>query len=569
MAQIRQFKGMKITSESEVGFVPNTIMLADTGEGSFNLFVSGDEGDASLYPISEPTIEHIEDSETEWDTPAAVSARYIRNLKRDTHGFLYGNVYTEEHTLTLEDAGMSVDTNATVNFPAWVFKKGTLVTITNTGEKLVHLAPKIDVTLLSHGLEEGKLLAVPPYGIATARYIGDNRWVIVGASVVNVEDLYLSPIAKRRNTNDTGWTYYATPLAVSGEVYKFEGEWYYVAVDNSDLRDKVAFWDSDEAPVEQSIQDKPVTANRVVTTRVNDMDSMFQDATSFNQDIGGWDTSDVTNMRFMFQGAASFNQDIGGWDTSNVADMAYVFLGAASFNQDIGGWDTSNVTDMSAMFNGAAVFNQDIGGWDTSNVTDMSNMFSMADSFNQDIGGWDTSNVTDMTYMFAGATAFNQDIGGWDVRNVVDMYEMFSNAVAFNGDIGGWDTSNVARMSFMFSRAQAFNRNIGGWNVLKVHDMGSMFENASAFNQDLSNWCVKLIPAKPNGFDKGTDNWDKTGRQPNWGCGSVAGGGTAEDPKCKLKANYDGFYIVSKPYSTGSYSGGHRKVDLGRPIKHC
>jgi surface protein len=54
--------------------------------------------------------------------------------------------------------------------------------------------------------------------------------------------------------------------------------------------------------------------------------------------------------KYMFTNAYKFNENIGRWDTSNVTDMIYMFLGAHNFNQYIGRWDTSNVTNMCCMF---------------------------------------------------------------------------------------------------------------------------------------------------------------------------------------------------------------------------
>ena len=72
----------------------------------------------------------------------------------------------------------------------------------------------------------------------------------------------------------------------------------------------------------------------------------------------------------MFSGATSFNQDISGWNTSNVISMSGVFQGA-TFNGDISSWDISKVVSIEDMFSGNTSFNQDISGWDVSNVTDM------------------------------------------------------------------------------------------------------------------------------------------------------------------------------------------------------
>ena len=280
--------------------------------------------------------------------------------------------------------------------------------------------------------------------------------------------------------------------------------------------------------------------SRVCTTPVTDMSFMFNDASDFNQDIGGWDTGNVTTMERLFSGAEVFNQDIGSWDTGNVINMfamfararafnqdirdwdtanainmRYMFSSALVFNQNIGGWDTGKVTNMSHMFFGARAFNQPISGWGTGNVTNMNSMFNLAMAFNQPIGDWNTANVTNMRAMFYYAEAFNQDIGDWDTGNVTDMNSMFNLAIAFNQDIGGWDTGSVTTMFEMFRAAKAFNQPIGDWDTANVRSMSSMFRDATSFNRDLSGWCVTQITSKPSNFDTGATSWVLS--RPNWG----------------------------------------------------
>jgi surface protein len=178
--------------------------------------------------------------------------------------------------------------------------------------------------------------------------------------------------------------------------------------------------------------------------------SILDSAIDNGDDLSKYCTSKVTNMDTLFLNHESFNQDIASWDVSNVTTMWAMFYGTY-FNQDIGNWDVGNVTIMGGMFSTAYAFNQDISNWDVSSVTDMRSMFYKASSFNQDIGSWNVNNVTNMGNMFGYASSFNQDIGDWFVGNVTYMNGMFKEASSFNQDLTQWCVSNFSSIPYLFS----------------------------------------------------------------------------------------------------------------------
>jgi surface protein len=254
-------------------------------------------------------------------------------------------------------------------------------------------------------------------------------------------------------------------------------------------------------------------------SNVTNTSSMFREATAFNQDISSWTVSSVTNMNSMFRDAVNFNQNIGSWNVSNVTNMSAMFRGASAFNGTIGTWTTTSLTNMGSMFYAASSFNQNIGSWNVSAVTNMSNTFRNATAFNGTIGSWTTTSLTNMASMFFGASSFNQDIGSWDVSNVTTMISMFRNATAFNGNIGSWTPTLVQNMSSMFYGASSFNQDIGSWNVSNVTTMATMFRNATAFNENISSWTPTSVTTMNSMFYGASSFNQNIG---SWNIGSVS-----------------------------------------------
>ena len=343
-----------------------------------------------------------------------------------------------------------------------------------------------------------------------------------------------------------------------------------------------------------NIFDKDISAWNVssVDDSGNGMSEMFA-YSNFNNGsnpLNGWETgagtvASVTNMESMFEGAILFDQNIGAWNVGKVQNMNSMFEGAILFDKNISTWDVSSVGNMSSMFKDAAAYDNDgasLNGWErvagvggatststVDSVTNMESMFDGASAFNADISDWDVSGVTGATHMdnmFKGAIAFAQPIYKWTLNaSAPSVDKMFSGATVMHSSYGatspaaydGFDntpsTTGVSFFTTVFAPADktdlqaalkyymgvegatkpdnysdhihghktahggAFAANINNWDVSAVTEMSAIFgpddTRLTDFNGKISDWDVSNVTDMSGmfkgitGFDQDIGNW--------------------------------------------------------------
>lgn len=112
-----------------------------------------------------------------------------------------------------------------------------------------------------------------------------------------------------------------------------------------------------------------------------------------------WGDFGLTSLRCGFDHRSELRQVPATLPTT-VTDISYAFAYANAFNQDISGWNTSNVTNMAGMFESSVSFNRSLASWNISKVTNMTDMFkkvvsySMSnENYSSTLVGWGSQSV--------------------------------------------------------------------------------------------------------------------------------------------------------------------------------
>ncbi len=163
------------------------------------------------------------------------------------------------------------------------------------------------------------------------------------------------------------------------------------------------------------------------TTKVMDFSYMFANAQSFNGRVDNFDVTNSYDLSYMFYNASSFNRDISDWTREDldktgfrakwVQNMQSMFQLASTFNGNLTGWQTFAVVNMHSMFKNATRYSGvGLSNWNVKNVKDFREMFQ-GSTVSEDLC-WDVNDSALTNDMLGGSSISLSNSCGEDKERV-------------------------------------------------------------------------------------------------------------------------------------------------------
>ena len=274
-----------------------------------------------------------------------------------------------------------------------------------------------------------------------------------------------------------------------------------------------------------------------IPSTITNMNSMFKDATSFQQNIRFWTVnSNNTTTVNMFDGSPYYYDNYYDNYGANPEDNFFNTVTTLNFKFVI----NNNNTNITLPISGNDLEINVIWG-DGTNNNKLTNTYEDSGTYDvtlevkygtvshfgssewegcdklievttTDDNSWGLPAITSLASAFDGCTLLTK-VPTKIPNTVTNTMSMFKNASKFDGDITDWDVSNINTMIYMFYDAKEFNQNISKWDVSKVIQMDYMFTGALKFDQYIRVWNNRpdLTLLKPENYKSEVDAYTQEG----------------------------------------------------------
>ncbi len=275
------------------------------------------------------------------------------------------------------------------------------------------------------------------------------------------------------------------------------------------------------------------------TEKVTDMSYMFSNTRFTTLDLSAFNTKNVTNMAYMFDRTSNSVTLTypAVFDTSKVTDMNHMFNESYIKNLPAAGFDTRNVTNMSYMFRRVYYMKDpQVFNLNTRNVTNMENMFELAfeSQPNQNAifgSDFNTEKVTTMANMFKESNISEIDVTNFvgapeattlasmfdktkttkitfpatfNTSKVTNMSRMFAQIYTLPTNLHlklPFDTSSLTTMNQMFYSFPGESIDVSSFNTQNVTDFSMAFYGAKITSLDLSHFNLENVTTMSSAFN--------------------------------------------------------------------